>query len=126
MSHLITLLALLLVLSSSSMMSQGQLGQPGGPGIPCSQVANELLPCLSYLDEQTTSPSSSCCQGTKYVWKHYGRGKSERQEVCECLESLLPLIGAVDGSLVSALPQRCGLNIELPPISAYFNCSQIH
>lgn len=123
MSHFATLVALLLVLSSNYVMTQEQ-GRKGGNTVPCDQVVNELSPCLSYLDKQSSSPSSSCCQGTKYVWKHYGESKKKRQGVCECLESFVPLIGQVDGSLVAALPQRCGLKVKLPPINANLNCSQ--
>ncbi|XP_021754353.1 probable non-specific lipid-transfer protein 2 [Chenopodium quinoa] len=126
MSRLVTFLALLLVLFSTTVTGQIQLGQPGGQAaIPCNQVINELSPCLSYLHSQYSSPSTNCCQGAKYVYKHYGKSKKKRQGVCQCLESVLPLIGQIDGSLISALPQRCGLKLKLPPISQNFNCSQV-
>ncbi|XP_021757525.1 probable non-specific lipid-transfer protein 2 isoform X2 [Chenopodium quinoa] len=124
MSCLITFLALLLVLSSNTVTGQIQLGQPGGQAsIPCNQVINELSPCLPYLHNQYSSPSTYCCQGAKYVWKHFAQSKKKRQGVCQCLESVLPIIGQIDGSLISALPKQCGLKLKLPPISPNFKCS---
>ncbi|XP_021757524.1 probable non-specific lipid-transfer protein 2 isoform X1 [Chenopodium quinoa] len=126
MSCLITFLALLLVLSSNTVTGQIQLGQPGGQAsIPCNQVINELSPCLPYLHNQYSSPSTYCCQGAKYVWKHFAQSKKKRQGVCQCLESVLPIIGQIDGSLISALPKQCGLKLKLPPISPNFKCSQV-
>lgn len=121
MSHLIIIfLALLLMLSYNSVISQEQTG---GDTLPCNEVINELSPCLSYLNKQYSSPSSFCCQGANYVWKQYGKKKKQRRGVCECLESVLPLIGQIDGSVISAIPQQCGLKIKIPPINGDFNCS---
>ncbi|CAO2819211.1 unnamed protein product [Amaranthus hypochondriacus] len=124
MNHLFTLLVLL-ILACNPMMGHKHTGNQGQDSVLCNDVVNELSPCLSYLDNQDSSPSSSCCQGAKYVAKHYSKSKTKRQEVCQCLESLLPLVGQIDTSLVSDLPHQCGLKIKLPPISTTLNCSQI-
>ncbi|KAK9668401.1 hypothetical protein RND81_13G057700 [Saponaria officinalis] len=93
--------------------------------VSCDVVVQELSPCLSYLDEQAISPTQHCCQGVKVIWSNYGKSKGKRQAVCQCLESMLPYVGAIDGSLVTALPKQCGLSIKLPRVTNSFNCSQV-
>ena len=91
---------------------------------PCQEVYQELSSCVSYVSGQDASPSKSCCQGMREITQRYGGTHSDRESVCECFVSLLPLIGSVNGNLVPSLSQKCGLSLTLPPISANFNCSQ--
>ena len=93
--------------------------------VSCDAVIQQLSPCVSYIGRDASAPSKMCCQGAKYVFKHFGRAQRDRQGVCNCLVSLMPYLdGPVNGTLVSDLPGQCGINFKLPPVGNNFDCSQ--
>lgn len=113
MNHLAGVLAILLLISLS--------GTEGAPS--CSEMVNQLSPCIPYLMENQAKPSAACCNGVKYISK-YSKKKRDREAICQCLESSAQIYPLIDLSLVSSLPKNCGLSVKLPLISRDFDCSK--
>ncbi|TXG49236.1 hypothetical protein EZV62_025111 [Acer yangbiense] len=91
---------------------------------PCASIINQLSPCVSYLTRQENQPETACCNGVKYL-KDYTSDKQERQSICECLESVAPMYGGLDFSLIRLLPKKCRVSMKIPNIdSPNFDCSK--
>lgn len=114
MIHLarVVLAAIVLLLVSGSAMAAPS----------CNNVTNELQPCVPFLTKRVDQPSSSCCNGLKYIGSYF-HSKRDRQAICVCLRQ-----GAkfpVDNSVVASLPKKCLLSIKLPPFSqSQIDCSR--
>lgn len=89
----------------------------------CNSVVNELNPCVPYLVKDEAKPTDSCCAGVKSLLP-YQNNKDARQSICECLEAVAPMYPHIDNSLISALPNLCGVTLKLPAVSPRFDCTK--
>ncbi|KAL5747675.1 hypothetical protein ACOSP7_024688 [Xanthoceras sorbifolium] len=113
---LVVLAAIFLFISASSVMA---ISAP-----PCSSILDQLTPCVPFLTRQENKPESDCCNGVNYL-KEYSADKKVRQSICECLESAAPMYQGLDFPLISSLPKKCGVSVNLPKIdSPNFDCSK--
>ncbi|XP_031280895.1 non-specific lipid-transfer protein 3-like [Pistacia vera] len=114
MSRLILVFIATLSLISSSAM---------GIAPTCDFVVLQLNPCLSYLMRTEATPHNSCCLGVNNL-KGYSNDKTARRTICQCIEQAAPTYKGIDYSLISGLPQKCGVSVKLPAVSPSFDCSK--
>lgn len=90
----------------------------------CPTVTAKLASCLSYIDDQSTQPASSCCAGLNGILAQ-AKSKQDKIAVCNCIKSALANLGnKVDTGRVSGLPKKCGMSVDLPPIDKNYDCSK--
>ncbi|KAL2893224.1 putative non-specific lipid-transfer protein 2 [Bienertia sinuspersici] len=89
---------------------------------PCATVIVNVSPCLSYILKTSSSPSDSCCGGIKNV-ALMASSHENMVGVCNCLKTNLAGF-KYDPALVAELPQKCSVNLSLPPISKDTDCSK--
>lgn len=88
----------------------------------CKNIMNELHPCVPYLSKTEGQPSSSCCNGPKYLAPYF-HSKKDRQAICQCLRRGAKFL--VDNSVVDSLPKKCKVSITLPHYShGQVDCSK--
>ncbi|KAF5476400.1 hypothetical protein F2P56_008121 [Juglans regia] len=102
------------------------VGAPKGTeaAITCGQVVNYLTPCISYVANGGSVPTT-CCSGIKSLFG-LARTTGDRQGVCNCLKQ------AVNGvsytpynlNLAAGLPKKCGVNIPYK-ISPSVDCKSV-
>ncbi|KAK4802678.1 hypothetical protein SAY86_000881 [Trapa natans] len=90
----------------------------------CSLVTTQLGPCLPYVTKDTDVPSSMCCDGVKYLGSHYSQDQEARQAICECIKGSISSSLPIDYGLINALPQACGISVNLPTLSPSIDCSK--
>ncbi|XP_022735467.1 non-specific lipid-transfer protein 3-like [Durio zibethinus] len=121
MSRSINFLAMLVLLITESAMAVAEI--PAAPS--CNDAGKAAVPCVDFVKGKNTgdSPSAACCAGVKDVASQ-AKSKSDQQAVCECLKGLLTTIGPYDPSRVALIPQKCGVDFYLPPITSNTDCSK--
>jgi hypothetical protein len=88
----------------------------------CKNITNELHPCVPYLSKTEGQPSSSCCNGLKYLAPYF-HSEKDRQAICQCLRRRAKF--PVDNSVVDSLPKKCKVSITLPHYShGQVDCSK--
>ena len=113
---------LLRFLSIILLLTHGARASPSAAPA-CNLVVNELNPCVPYLVKNEAKPSDSCCAGVMSLMP-YQKNKAARQSICECLEAVSPMYPRIDNSLISALPNLCGVSLKLPAVSPGFDCTR--
>ncbi|KAK9986290.1 hypothetical protein SO802_031241 [Lithocarpus litseifolius] len=91
--------------------------------ITCTQISNNVLPCIAYLRSNGASPPpKSCCQGIKNL---LGLAKTtpDRQATCNCIKAAAGGISGLNSASVADLPKNCGVNISYK-ISPSTDCSK--
>ncbi|TQD93284.1 hypothetical protein C1H46_021106 [Malus baccata] len=88
----------------------------------CPDIMNRLTPCISHLLQGWQS-RPACCNGVQYLTK-YSNGREDRRAICGCIKGAANMMGSIDFSLISDLPSKCGVCVNLPPISRNIDCSQ--
>ncbi|KAJ4711893.1 Non-specific lipid-transfer protein, partial [Melia azedarach] len=106
-SQVLAVFAVLLLTSGSAM---------GIAPPDCNSVLVQLNPCVPYLSKNEAKPQDACCSGVKNL-KQYSNDKVSRQAICRCLETVAPMYGQIDYSLISALPRQCSVAVKLPAVS---------
>uniref|UniRef100_A0A5B7CDB5 Non-specific lipid-transfer protein n=1 Tax=Davidia involucrata TaxID=16924 RepID=A0A5B7CDB5_DAVIN len=97
------------------------VSRSGAVSVPsCSMVAEELAPCLSYL--QGSEPSSACCGGVKDMGSK-AKTKADLVAICNCGKIALSTI-KYDPNRIPLLPKKCGVSLSLPPIDTHTDCSK--
>ncbi|CAK9165781.1 unnamed protein product [Ilex paraguariensis] len=110
MSRLLWSLAILLLVARSVMSAPS-----------CTAVVNEVQTCLGFL--QGNGPSPACCSGVKDL-KNNAKTKADRVAICNCIKNALSNV-KYDPKRLTLLPQKCGVNYNLPPIDQKYDCSTI-
>ncbi|XP_004492085.1 non-specific lipid-transfer protein 4-like [Cicer arietinum] len=91
--------------------------------ISCSEVIEEIEPCLEYLRGGSSAPSRECCDGVNRL-NHIADTTSARRTTCECLKSAAYSISDLNTNHAEELPRRCG--VKLPyRISTSTDCNRI-
>ncbi|CAO2835488.1 unnamed protein product [Amaranthus hypochondriacus] len=89
----------------------------------CTIIIADAAACLPYITQDSPSPSGPCCDGIKSM-----AGMANTHEnaisICNCLKSNLAGF-QYNPSLIAALPKKCSVNINLPPISKDIDCSKV-
>lgn len=90
----------------------------------CSVVDTKLEPCMPYVNDQGSQPSSACCNGVKEV-SDSAESKADLEAVCNCIKKALPSIENASSARISGLPKACGVNRNLPAFDPNYDCSKI-
>ncbi|TYH10215.1 hypothetical protein ES288_A07G160900v1 [Gossypium darwinii] len=106
---------MLLLLTLSALAVQEISAAPS-----CTEVAIELLPCLSFLSGNGAAdvPSRACCLGAQTI-AYEAQTKDDRRAICECLVNALANIGTSDSftARIPLIATQCGVDVSLPPIT---------
>ncbi|KAJ9558457.1 hypothetical protein OSB04_013071 [Centaurea solstitialis] len=86
----------------------------------CSTVIQDLMPCVSYLQNGSGMPPPACCEGAKALMAAAST-TADRQAACSCLESASANVGLNLG-LAATLPDNCGIDLGFT-ISRNVDCS---
>nr|ACG36052.1 nonspecific lipid-transfer protein 3 precursor [Zea mays] len=81
--------------------------------ISCSDVLNDLSPCLPFLQGKAAKPSESnnqCCDGVRTLYAAADT-RPDRQATCRCLKAAYVQVHAVL-SAAQELPGDCGLSLS--------------
>ncbi|KAL2893229.1 putative non-specific lipid-transfer protein 2 [Bienertia sinuspersici] len=89
---------------------------------PAQEPAPDPARCSTVISNTTPSPSDSCCSGVKNV-AAMANNHENKVHVCDCLKTSLAVF-KYDPALVAELPQKCSVNLSLPPISEDTDCSK--
>ncbi|VVB17432.1 unnamed protein product [Arabis nemorensis] len=89
--------------------------------ISCGIVASSLAPCTNYLLKGGAVPPM-CCAGVKKL-NNIAKTTPDRQQACQCLQSVAKGVSGLNPSLASGLPGNCGVSIPYP-ISMNTNCKK--
>ena len=89
--------------------------------ITCTQMEEDLAPCLNYLQNGGVVPPS-CCSGIKTLVSA-AQTKTDRQAACVCIKTALAEIPGLKLDLASSLPSKCGVNVPFK-ISPSTDCSK--
>ncbi|OMO64296.1 Plant lipid transfer protein/Par allergen [Corchorus capsularis] len=87
----------------------------------CGEVTMAVAPCLTFLKGAET-PSPGCCSGAQKLAKQAST-KADREAVCGCLKNSLSKIGSYDPQRVPLIAKKCGVNMNIPPITSKTDCS---
>ncbi|KAI3873239.1 hypothetical protein MKX03_016947, partial [Papaver bracteatum] len=88
----------------------------------CDAVITSFAPCLSYLKNVGSVPSTSCSDNIKALDQQLPE-KQDRKSVCQCIKLAIPIIGTVNNTRVQDVSNSCGSKLyEIPPISPEMNC----
>ncbi|GFP91914.1 non-specific lipid-transfer protein [Phtheirospermum japonicum] len=87
----------------------------------CTEVFNDLAPCLSYLQGTSKSPTQECCAGLKAL-KAIEKTKEDRVASCNCGKQALSMFN-YDPKKLTLLPKECGVDMNMPAIDKNFDCS---
>ncbi|XP_071937359.1 non-specific lipid-transfer protein A-like [Coffea arabica] len=90
--------------------------------VSCMSVNDNLVPCLPYVTDEVSEPSSGCCEGVQRVLD-YAPSKPDLVAVCNCIKADLPEMGKVDTPRIAGLPTACGISRNFPPIDSNYDCS---
>nr|ACG45901.1 nonspecific lipid-transfer protein 3 precursor [Zea mays] len=93
--------------------------------ISCSDVLNDLSPCLPFLQGKAAKPSESnnqCCDGVRTLYAAADT-RPDRQATCRCLKAAYVQVHAVL-SAAQELPGDCGLSLSYN-ITPDIDCDKI-
>ncbi|KAL5572095.1 hypothetical protein UlMin_021692 [Ulmus minor] len=132
MFRITTFVATFLLLSGSIILLAAQTPPPPTPPSPappsaggqtCSKIIQEMTPCLSFVRGKDADPSERCCEGAKEL-NDQVKSKEDRQTTCDCLKQAIGAVDDADPQRISQLPQKCGIQVSLPPIDRNIDCSK--
>ncbi|KAI3937557.1 hypothetical protein MKW92_019857 [Papaver armeniacum] len=90
----------------------------------CDDVITSFAPCLSYLINVGSVPSTSCCDNIKVLDQKVPKNQ-DRKNVCQCIKLAVPIIiiGTVNNTCVGDISNNCGSKFyKIPLISPDMNC----
>ncbi|KAL7121547.1 hypothetical protein ACP275_02G188600 [Erythranthe tilingii] len=87
----------------------------------CKEVVADIAPCIGYL--QGNEPTAQCCAGMKKL-SGLVKTKKDRVASCSCGKQALSSFN-YDASRLPLLPQKCGVNFNMPAIDKNFDCSKL-
>ncbi|RZC51726.1 hypothetical protein C5167_020146 [Papaver somniferum] len=91
----------------------------------CDAVITSFSPCLSYLKNVGSVPSTSCCDNIKVLDQQVTE-KQDRKSVCQCIKLAVPIIGTVNNTRVGDISNNCGSKFyKIPLISPDMNCDNV-
>ncbi|CAA7406205.1 unnamed protein product [Spirodela intermedia] len=90
--------------------------------VDCETVKTQLTPCVGYVQGIDPVPAPGCCQGINNLIP-LGRTTADRQQICVCLNELLPTVSGLIPTKVTEVLQKCGFNFFFP-IQLPIDCSR--
>ncbi|XP_043691062.1 non-specific lipid-transfer protein AP10-like [Telopea speciosissima] len=90
--------------------------------ITCSDVVNDLTPCLSYLQSGKGTPSASCCSGASKLLGS-ATNTADTKTACNCMKSTIKQLN-LNGAASQSLAGKCGIKLSFT-VSANTDCSKI-
>ncbi|KAJ8770364.1 hypothetical protein K2173_014977 [Erythroxylum novogranatense] len=90
--------------------------------IDCNSVENELLPCISFL-QNGNEASLACCNGVKSV-NNTAITTIGRQQTCRCLQNAANQFPGINPKNAAELPDKCGVRIPFT-IGPSTDCSKV-
>ncbi|CAK8575196.1 unnamed protein product [Lathyrus sativus] len=108
-------------LASVIIMFMALMYAQNGDAVPCGRISNNLVPCLSYV-QNGGYVSPRCCYGIRGLVKA-ARTTADRRATCACLKSAAVSLKRINVGYAAALPGKCGVNIPYK-ISASTNCAR--
>ncbi|XP_062079570.1 non-specific lipid-transfer protein 8-like [Humulus lupulus] len=90
--------------------------------ITCSDVINDLRPCVSYLVSGAGKPPAACCAGVSTL-ASASASSADKKTACECIKNSAKNI-KLKADLAQALPKNCGINLPFA-VSPNTDCSKI-
>ncbi|CAK8575159.1 unnamed protein product [Lathyrus sativus] len=102
-------------------------GPNAGEAVPCGQVVNSLMPCVSYIMNGGSVPLR-CCDGVKGL-NNMARTPADRRDVCTCIKNAVTSSGFSYSNTnlgnAASLPTKCGVNIPYR-ISPNTDCKSVN
>ncbi|KAI3719536.1 hypothetical protein L6452_20438 [Arctium lappa] len=89
----------------------------------CSQINPALAPCVPFLKGLVLQPSIFCCIGIRVI-KETGKTTKDRVAICNCAKQLLTRLILYDPKKFPQLDEKCGIELNYPPISKDFDCKK--
>ncbi|KAI3960104.1 hypothetical protein MKW98_016828 [Papaver atlanticum] len=91
----------------------------------CDAVITSFAPCLSYLKNSESVPSTSCCDNIRVLDQQLPE-KQDRKNVCQCIKLAVHIIGTVNNTRVQDVTSNCGSTLyKFPLISPDMNCDNV-
>ncbi|KAI3850800.1 hypothetical protein MKW98_030860 [Papaver atlanticum] len=93
----------------------------------CDAVITSFAPCLPYLKNSDSVPSTSCCDNIKVLDQQLPE-KQDRKSVCQCIKLAIPIIGTIptNNTRVQDVSNSCGSKLyKLPLISPDMNSDKV-
>ncbi|KAJ1408579.1 Plant lipid transfer protein/Par allergen [Sesbania bispinosa] len=98
---------------------------PKAQAVTCGQVANNLMPCVSYIMYGGNQVPVQCCNGVRNL-NGMAQTKTDRKTVCTCIKNAVSSSGfsysTFNLNLAAGLPKKCGVNIPYQIRSAQYDC----
>ncbi|KAJ7949063.1 Non-specific lipid-transfer protein [Quillaja saponaria] len=98
------------------------LASPSEAVISCSDVINDLRPCISYLVNGNGKPPAACCSGASALASAASTA-ADKKAACDCIKSTSQKLN-VKAQLAQDLPGNCGIKLPFT-VSANTDCSKI-
>lgn len=89
--------------------------------ISCSDVVNDLKPCLNYLVNGSGKPPAACCSGVSTL-ASAATTSDDKKTACNCIKSAAKNV-KLKTDLAQALPQNCGISLPFT-VSPSVDCSK--
>ncbi|KAK8633363.1 hypothetical protein V6N13_014209 [Hibiscus sabdariffa] len=84
-------------------------------------VRGAISECRPFFISMDPDPEPSCCAGAKSIAQLI-KTKRDEQELCLCLQLILPLHGEYDPKRLPLLSQKCHINFSFPPVTSDTKC----
>ncbi|CAM8970023.1 unnamed protein product [Rhodiola kirilowii] len=84
--------------------------------LTCTDVFNDLRPCVAYIEFGSGMPPVACCTGVTTL-ASAAKSTEEKKTVCECIKSATQQSNG-DLQLAKDLPKNCGITnlpVEISP-----------
>ncbi|CAA7406207.1 unnamed protein product [Spirodela intermedia] len=81
--------------------------------VDCETVKTQLTPCVGYVQGIDPVPAPGCCQGINNLIQLVGT-TADRQQICVCLNELLPTVPGLILAKIPDLLKNCGISISFP------------
>ncbi|KAK2988078.1 hypothetical protein RJ640_002019 [Escallonia rubra] len=94
---------------------------PTSDAITCSDVINDLRPCITYLKSGSGMPPAPCCAGASAV-ASAASTTADKRVACNCIKSASQSLN-INTALAKALPGNCNIHLSFT-ISPNVDCSK--
>ncbi|PIA49020.1 hypothetical protein AQUCO_01300105v1 [Aquilegia coerulea] len=89
----------------------------------CNSIVQDLIPCVPYFNDSQSEPTSACCQGAHLV-ASVATQTNDLKGICQCIKTAaINNGGFLDDNRANAIAGKCGVNVNIPPISRSTDCS---
>ncbi|XP_012452071.1 protein ARABIDOPSIS THALIANA ANTHER 7 [Gossypium raimondii] len=97
----------------------------GQSSYDCSEVADNFIPCVTYLVELESRPADRCCSGLQVLNQMAKINDKGPRNICQCIEDLAYTMNApYVASRIQSLSRECHIHFSFP-ISIAMDCYRI-